>query len=72
MEYADQSQEKQIEAIREFIDEGVDVIIVSPVVGDGWEEILTQAKEAGIPVIMSDRDVTNVRSWVSVSLTRIW
>ncbi|MCR4695432.1 MAG: substrate-binding domain-containing protein [Pseudobutyrivibrio sp.] len=58
MEYADQSQAKQFEAIRGFIDEGVDVIIVSPVVGDGWEGILTQAKDAGIPVIMSDRDVT--------------
>ncbi|WP_155834529.1 substrate-binding domain-containing protein [Butyrivibrio sp. FC2001] len=57
MENADQSQEKQFEAIRTFIDEGVDVIVVSPVVETGWDEVLREAKTAGIPVIMSDRNV---------------
>jgi len=54
---ANQSQERQIAAIRNFIEEDVDVIVVSPVVEDGWEEILQEAKDAGIPVIMSDRNV---------------
>ncbi|WP_026507118.1 substrate-binding domain-containing protein [Butyrivibrio sp. MC2013] len=58
MEIADQSQERQFEAIRGFIEEGVDVIVVSPVVETGWDEVLREAKAAGIPVIMSDRNVS--------------
>ncbi len=57
MEIADQSQERQFEAIRTFIEEKVDVIVVSPVVETGWDEVLREAKRAGIPVIMSDRNV---------------
>ena len=57
MEMADQSQERQFEAIRQFIEEDVDVIVVSPVVETGWDEVLREAKAAGIPVIMSDRNV---------------
>lgn len=54
---ADQSQEKQIAAIRRFIREGADVIVVSPVVETGWDDVLKEANEAGIPVVMSDRKV---------------
>lgn len=54
---ADQSQEKQIAAIRRFIAEKVDVIVVSPVVETGWEEVLWEAKAAGIPVVLSDRRI---------------
>lgn len=54
---ADQSQEKQIAAIRRFIKEKVDVIVVSPVVETGWDQVLKEAKAAGIPVVMSDRKV---------------
>jgi galactofuranose transport system substrate-binding protein len=56
-EDANQQQENQFAAIRKFIKEDVDVIVVSPVVEDGWEEILREAKDAGIPVVMSDRNV---------------
>lgn len=56
-EDADQSQEKQIAAIRKFIDMKVDVIVISPVVDNGWNEILQEAKDAGIPVLLSDRKV---------------
>lgn len=58
LEDADQSQEKQIEAIRRFIREDVDVIVVSPVVETGWDQVLREAKAAGIPVVMSDRNVS--------------
>ncbi len=51
----DMTLEGQIEQIRTFIREGVDVIGISPVVESGWEEVLAEAKEAGIPVILSDR-----------------
>lgn len=54
---ADQSQLKQIEAIRRFIDQQVDVIVVSPVVETGWDTVLREARDAGIPVVMSDRRI---------------
>lgn len=50
-------QENQIKAIRSFIAQEVDVIAFSPVVETGWEAVLKEAKEAGIPVILSDRAV---------------
>ena len=54
---AQQKQENQIKAIRNFIDMGVDVIAFPPVVETGWEAVLTECKEAGIPVILVDRGV---------------
>ncbi len=57
---ADQRQEKQIETIRSFIEQKVDVIAFAPVVATGWESILKEAKAAGIPVILSDRAVEGV------------
>jgi len=56
-ENAEQSQDKQIELIRQFIKKKVDVIAFSPKTETGWEEVLSEAKEAGIPVILSDREV---------------
>jgi ABC-type sugar transport system substrate-binding protein len=52
---AQQKQENQLSAIRSYIAEGVDVIGFSPVVETGWETVLQEAKDAGIPVIMVDR-----------------
>lgn len=52
---AQQKQENQIKAIRNFIQQEVDYIVVAPVVETGWETVLEEAKEAGIPVILSDR-----------------
>lgn len=55
---AQQKQENQIKAIRDFIQQQVDYIVLAPVVETGWETVLGEAKEAGIPVILSDRMVT--------------
>lgn len=55
---AQQKQENQISAIRACIQQGVDVIALPPVVQDGWEPVLTEAKNAGIPVIIVDRSVS--------------
>ncbi|MBZ4646835.1 MAG: Periplasmic binding protein domain containing protein [Clostridia bacterium] len=52
-----QSQQKQIEAIRSFIKQKVDVISFSPIVETGWNEVLQEAKAAGIPVIILDRTI---------------
>ncbi|UXN75562.1 ABC transporter substrate-binding protein [Devosia sp. A8/3-2] len=54
---AQQKQENQIKAIRGFIARDVDAIPVAPVVATGWEDVLTEAKEAEIPVILLDRGV---------------
>ncbi len=54
---AQQKQENQIKAIRGFIAQGVNAILVAPVVATGWDEVLTEAKEAKIPVILLDRGV---------------
>lgn len=54
---ARQEQENQIRAIRNFIQQNVDYIVFSPKVETGWNSILREAKEAGIPVIMIDRDI---------------
>jgi galactofuranose transport system substrate-binding protein len=52
---AQQKQENQIEAIRKFIVERVDVIGISPIVETGWTEVFQEAKDAGIPIILVDR-----------------
>lgn len=54
---ARQEQENQIRAIRNFIQQNVDYIVFSPKVETGWDSILQEANEAGIPVIMIDRDI---------------
>ncbi|MBR4253624.1 MAG: ABC transporter substrate-binding protein [Lentisphaeria bacterium] len=54
---AQQKQENQISAIRTFITKGVDVISFSPIVKTGFEDVLKEAKEAGIPVVLFDRGV---------------
>lgn len=50
-------QENQIKAIRSYIQQQVDVIAFSPVVESGWDTVLNEAKEAGIPVVLTDRSV---------------
>ncbi|HLP69767.1 MAG TPA: galactofuranose ABC transporter, galactofuranose-binding protein YtfQ, partial [Rhizobium sp.] len=54
---AQQKQENQIKALRSFIAQGVDAILVAPVVATGWDEVLEEAKDAEIPVILLDRTV---------------
>ena len=52
-----QKQENQIKAIRTFIRKKVDVISFSPVVSSGFEDVLKEAKKAGIPVVLAGRAV---------------
>ena len=52
---AQQKQQKQIIAIRNFINQGVDYIVLAPTTEQGWETVLSEAKAAGIPVIIVDR-----------------
>ena len=57
LDNANQRQEKQIAAIRSFISYQVDVIVFSPIVETGWDNVLREARQAGIPVILTDRMV---------------
>ncbi|MCE5286157.1 MAG: substrate-binding domain-containing protein [Pelosinus sp.] len=52
-----QKQENQVKAIRSFIQQKVDVIAFSPVVETGWDTVLQEAKDAHIPVILTDRAI---------------
>ena len=54
---ANGEQENQISAIRSFVQQRVSVIAFSPVVRTGWDAVLLEAKNAGIPVILTDRAV---------------
>jgi simple sugar transport system substrate-binding protein len=55
---AQQMQENQISAVRACIQQGVSVIALPPLFEDGWDAVLTEAKNAGIPVIIVDRSVS--------------
>jgi galactofuranose transport system substrate-binding protein len=50
-------EENQLKAVRAFIAQRVDAIIIAPVVVTGWDQVLKEAKAANIPVFLADRDV---------------
>ena len=64
---ARQKQDNQIKAIRGFISQRVDYIMFSPVTEEGWDTVLQEAKDAGIPVILVDRKAS-----VEESLYTTW
>ncbi|MFN3278870.1 MAG: galactofuranose ABC transporter, galactofuranose-binding protein YtfQ [Paracoccus hibiscisoli] len=59
---AQQRQENQIAAIRSFVAQGVDAILLAPVVATGWDSVLEEAAEAEIPVVLLDRRVDSDES----------
>lgn len=66
---AQQKQENQITSIRNFIQQEVDYIVLAPVKETGWDTVLQEAKDAGIPVIIVDRmiqveDASLYTAWV--------
>ena len=65
---AKQKQENQYKAIRTFIQQKVDYIVLAPITETGWDDVLLEAKQAGIPVIVVDRrveaDESLYTSWV--------
>lgn len=57
----------QLEAVRNFIEQDVDYIIIDPIVATGWDTVLTECEDAGIPVIVIDRtidDSDKYAAWV--------
>jgi simple sugar transport system substrate-binding protein len=61
-----QRQENQIAALRDFIAQGVDGIILAPIVETGWDEVFEEAADNEIPIVIVDRNVTADESlWVT-------
>ena len=54
---ARQKQENQFLAIRNFIQQEVDYIVIAPISEYGWDSVLAEARDAGIPVIIVDRQI---------------
>lgn len=54
---ADDSNQKQIRDIEYFIDNGFDIIIASPNEAEALTPVIHKAQDAGIPVIIFDRDI---------------
>jgi len=52
-----EKQENQIKAIRSFIAQKVQGIILAPIVETGWEPVLKEAKAHHIPVVLLDRNI---------------
>ncbi len=50
-------QENQIRAVRSFVTQRVDAIVIAPIVETGWDNVLREAKRAKIPVIVMDRKI---------------
>ncbi len=72
---AQQKQERQITAIRNFIHQGVDYIVLAPTTEKGWDTVLLEAKAANIPVIIVDRmieaeDDSLFTSWIGSDFRR--
>jgi len=71
---ADNEPAAQIAAVRDFINQGVDAIVIAPIVEDGWDDVLQEASDAGIPVILEDRTVTSsddlFESWVGLDFKK--
>ncbi|MEU1972955.1 ABC transporter substrate-binding protein [Microbacterium sp. NPDC019599] len=71
---ADNDPAAQIAAVRDFINQGVDAIVIAPIVEDGWDDVLQEAADAGIPVVLEDRTVTSPEdlyaSWVGLDFKK--
>lgn len=61
----DNDSAKQLEAVRNFIQQGLDYIIIDPIVSTGWDAVLTECEDAGIPVIVIDRTIDDSDKYVS-------
>ena len=54
---ADNANAVQLEAVRNFIQQEMDYICIAPIETAGWDTVLQEAQDAGIPVLIVDRSV---------------
>jgi len=57
-EDAQNDPDTQVSAVSRFIQQGVDYIVLEPILETGWDKVLQDVKNAGIPVIIADRQLT--------------
>ena len=72
---AQQKQDKQFIAIRNFTQQEVDCIVLAPVMETGWDTVLQEAKDASIPVVVVDRqvkvnDTSLVTAWIGSDFSK--
>jgi len=71
---ADNDPAAQIAAVRSFINQKVDAIVMAPIVTDGWDDVLKEAQAAKIPVVLEDRTVSSpdsmFASWVGLDFKK--
>lgn len=69
----DNDNATQLEAVRTFIQQELDYIVIAPIETAGWETVLQEAEDAGIPVIIADReidaDASMYDAWVGTNTT---
>ena len=53
----DNDNAAQLEAVRTFISKDMDYIVIAPIQSAGWDTVLQEAQDAGIPVIIADREI---------------
>ncbi|OQB25145.1 MAG: ABC transporter periplasmic-binding protein YtfQ precursor [Firmicutes bacterium ADurb.Bin182] len=53
--YYSLKNDEQLNAAGQFITDGVDYLLISAAATDGWESVLSSAKEAGVKVFLFDR-----------------
>jgi simple sugar transport system substrate-binding protein len=68
------TQATQIQALRNFVKQKVDIIILAPLVETGWDEVLQEVKEAGIPVLLVEGTLTTAVTgayvaWIGADFT---
>jgi len=61
----DNDSAAQLTAVRNFIQQQVDYIVIDPIVSTGWDTVLTEAQDAGIPVIVLDRTIDDSDKYVT-------
>lgn len=68
----DNDSAAQLQAVRQFIQDQVDYIVIDPIVSTGWDTVLGEAQDAGIPVVVIDRtidDSDKYTAWVGSEFT---
>ncbi len=67
-------QKTQLDTLSQFVADGVDYIILDPIVEKGYDEVLQKAKDADIPVIVVDRNISADQDlytcWVGSDFTK--
>src|SRR5262249_51928374 len=57
---------KEVSAAEDFMSEGVDVLVITPVNEDGVVPLVRRAKEAGMPLVMEGNPVKGVASTAAI------